>query len=633
MKTIPCKKISPTSYILWTLTGMAFLLLAASPALCNVTQTAVVATVAADWSSSAVAVAPVDSESGQRTAQDGLLIQDNSDITLSTHGRYFYLLTRGTSNTVAKIDADSPGTVIWQYSTEGDEFFSNPYQLVIVNSEKAYLLRYGSSTAWIVNPSAETEEDFKIGELDLSAYDEGDGVPEMAGGVIAHGKLFVMMQRLNYWAPSEIKPYIAVFDVDTDEEIDTAMGEGGLKGIALEIKDPLSIQYLPENDTVYVQGLGYYPGYGYPDYEDDGGIVAIDAYDYSTTLVLDDGEGENMPYGQISGMSMVSSTKGYFVGYDGWGDNTLYTFDPSAENPVGTAVTGLQNKSIAGMESGIYVDKNGMLWVCNQTDVRVDILDTETDTIEESVSTALNPSRVVFTVKGYLENDDNDNGIADAQEASVPVDLNGDGVDDEITDTYKFLQTEVGECYVALEAGENVNEILAMASIDPADALSDTTGIVPGDMPYGLLDFSLDVPTGATVLVTLYFSEALETTEWYKYSQAAGWEDYSAYAVFYTPSDGGTEVTLTLEDGGIGDADGIANGIIVDPSGPGADAIDSTGDSGDTGSSDDSGSGSDSSTCFITSVSDSSAMPSSAVALLGLVMLVAALPALRRLRK
>ena len=46
-------------------------------------------------------------------------------------------------------------------------------------------------------------------------------------------------------------------------------------------------------------------------------------------------------------------------------------------------------------------------------------------------------------------------------------------------------------------------------------------------------------------------------------------------------------MTLTLEDGGIGDADGIANGIIVDPSGPGTSSSDepagSTADSGGSG--------------------------------------------------
>jgi hypothetical protein len=204
--------------------------------------------------------------------------------------------------------------------------------------------------------------------------------------------------------PSDAKPYIAVFDIDTDTEIDTAQGEGNLKGIPLDIKDPLTIQYLEENDTIYVQGIGYYAIYQYgTGYEYDGGIVAIDPAAYSVDPILDDGDATSHPYGNISGMAIVSPTKGYFIGckdtyLDSASytlDNTLYSFDPSADAPTGTAVTGLANKSIAGMGP----DQDGMLWVCNQTDAQMEVLDTATDAIEESVSTNLNPLKVVFTTE------------------------------------------------------------------------------------------------------------------------------------------------------------------------------------------------------------------------------------------
>ena len=406
MKSSLCKKKSYFSLVLWALAALTCLM-AALPALGDVTQTAVVATPAADYSSSAVSVIPVEADNGFRTAQNGLLAQSSSDITLSAFENYFYLITRYGSMTVAKVDINAPDTVIWQYSTEGNETDSNPYQLVFASSEKAYMIRAGSAKIWIVDPSAETEEDFKIGELDLSAYDDGDGLPEMASGVIADGKLFVAMQRLTDYLPTENKPYIAVFDVETDTEIDTLMGEGGLKGIALETKNPMTLQYLAENDTIYVQCPGAYP-YGWtfaPEYEDDGGIVAIDIYDYSTTLVLDDGDGlgADLTWGTIAGMEIISSTKGYFVGGYAAGENTLYAFNPSADNPDDPGVIAIddeniQGKSIAGMESGIYADMNGLLWICNQTDQEVLILDTDTDTVVDSVDTELNPGKVVFTI-------------------------------------------------------------------------------------------------------------------------------------------------------------------------------------------------------------------------------------------
>ena len=45
----------------------------------------------------------------------------------------------------------------------------------------------------------------------------------------------------------------------------------------------------------------------------------------------------------IFGMLIASPTKGYFVGYDGWGDNTLYPFNP-ATGVVGEALKDFQQR-------------------------------------------------------------------------------------------------------------------------------------------------------------------------------------------------------------------------------------------------------------------------------------------------
>jgi len=353
-------------------------------------QTAVVAAVAPDYSSGAHSMIYVDPVGGPRTYYNDLS-PTISDITVSAYGKYFYMLERMSQNNVTKYSIDDASQAVWQWSTQGDETTpSNPYDLVFASEKKAYLLRYGSNYAWIVNPSATAEADFKIGELDLSAYGFEGNVPNMHSGVIADGKLFITLQRLDAaWAPQTA--YVAVFDVATNQEIDTGKGSGDMLGIPLPVKNPGAIQYLSTEKIVYVQGVGsYWP------IEYSGGIAAINPSTYSVSTILDDGDEASHPYGLISGMAILSAQKGYFVGYAGWGDNTLYAFDPSSKEPVGTAVSGLENKQIAGMESGVYFDKNNFLWVCNQTDARVDILNTSKDVIDESVPTDLNPSKVVF---------------------------------------------------------------------------------------------------------------------------------------------------------------------------------------------------------------------------------------------
>ncbi len=363
-------------------------------------QTAVAATVAADWSSAAHSVVSVGPVGGPRSAQNDLVPSATSDISVVSEGEHFYRLARFGADSVTKFHVDSPSSPLWQFSVRGDETSANPHDLVFLSDQKAYLLRYGSTRAWIVNPSAASEAGFKIGELDLSLYADSDGLPEMEGGVIVNDKLFIIMQRFdrdNNWVPSNTA-YAAVFDTTTDAEIDTGQGSAdGLKGIPLPIKNPVSIQHLSLNNLIYIAGPGQYPStWSDPTgYEYTGGILSLDPETYQTTFILDDGDANDHPYGAFAGLAVASPTKGYFVGYAGWGDNTLYTFDPGRGVVTG-AVAGLENKNITGMESGIYFDRNGMLWVCDQTEAQVVIVKTADDTVDETVGTDLNPAKVVF---------------------------------------------------------------------------------------------------------------------------------------------------------------------------------------------------------------------------------------------
>jgi hypothetical protein len=140
----------------------------------------------------------------------------------------------------------------------------------------------------------------------------------------------------------------------------------------------------------------------------------------------------------------------------------------------------------------------------------------------------------------------NDNGIT-----GFPADV--------ITST-----TFAGEPFGVRE--ENGGAFTSLRSIDPA-TMPASSG-KPEDMVFGLIDMEIRVATpGATTTVTIYLPAPVpEGHEWYKYTADGGWTDYSAYAVFSPTRD---QVTLTLTDGDIGDDDGVANGVIVDPSGAG----------------------------------------------------------------
>jgi len=401
-------------------------------------QKAVVATAAADFSSGAHSV--IDVKTG--AARNNLLPTATSDITIAAYQDYFYRIERYQKDNITKFHINAPETPIWQFSTNdaGEQGSSNPYALIFLNSKLAVLLRYGKSKAWLVNPSATTQAEFKIGELDLSAYADSDGVPEMVSGVIVKGKVFIVLQRLNQkdGFSATNTAYIAVFDTNTALEINTGIANSdGVKGIPLPIRNPGSIQYMSHNDTIYVQGAGSYAASwsGKPA-EYTGGIAGVNPNTYETAMLLDDGDSTNHPYGNISGMAMVSPESVYFVGYDGWGDNTLYSFKPAAGI---VPVAALQHKNIAGMESGTYADLQGRLWICNGTDAEIVVLNIADNSVVTRTSTNLNPLKVVFMcIPGDLDG----SGTVDLTDAIIGLkivagiavsdvsscaDVNGDG--------------------------------------------------------------------------------------------------------------------------------------------------------------------------------------------------------------
>ncbi|MGD9261835.1 MAG: hypothetical protein PVG44_15435, partial [Desulfobacterales bacterium] len=128
----------------------------------------------------------------------------------------------------------------------------------------------------------------------------------------------------------------------------------------------------------------------------------------------------------------------------------------------------------------------------------------------------------------------------------------------------------------------------------------------PNYIEFELINFKLYVDEpGSETVVTIYLSKpAHKYGSCYKYDPVEDvWLDYSSSTEF---SKDRKSVSLHLTDGGFGDADGIENGIIVDPLAFGTDT-DSNPISNSSGSSDDSSDDLISNiSCFISATLDSS---------------------------
>ncbi len=361
---------------------------------------AVTVTAAPDFSSGATSVIAAEPP---RTARNEL-VPTVSDLAVACHGRYFFRIERFQADNVTKFDVDAPDRVLWQATTQDptDTVSSNPGALAFVDDTKAYLLRYGSKKAWIVNPSATDPTGFKTGDLDLSAYDEGDGVPEMQAAVVVGDRLFVVLQRLNFFVPSETA-YVAVFDVATDTEIDTGRGADGLKGIPLEVRNPMTLRYDPATGLLYVAAPGRFAFGGAPA-EYTGGIETIDPVTFETRLVVDDGTDDDHPLGQILDAVVVDAQTGYLIGSAGYQDNTLYRFDPASGAVVSNASGPRAVLGLAGLNlTHLAVAPDGRVWIGNGDPTAPGMMvlapapDPDDDALEEAlIGTSLNPLQTCF---------------------------------------------------------------------------------------------------------------------------------------------------------------------------------------------------------------------------------------------
>lgn len=320
-----------------------------------------------------------------------------SNIDVVTDGVRPYQIDKYGVDSVTRYDAEDTSVVDYQYSVLGDEpIASNPTDLVFSSPDLAYLTRRNSTSLWIVNPAAETEDEFKLEEIDLSAYDTD--LPYMTEAIIVDDKLFVLMERLHELPDGRQIPdkngYVAVFNTITQTEIDTGQGNDGLFGIELNVTNPGSLQYNADTGMIYVLGRGNY-------YENDaittdyhsGGLEIIDPDTYDHSVILDDGSDDDNQ-GFFVEAEIINADLGYLLTYAGYTVTTLRTFNPSTGVLSEDIIPGLEDVDITTLVQG----PDNHLWVGINDDTpgfyRIDLSTGEL--AAERVATTLVPINVEF---------------------------------------------------------------------------------------------------------------------------------------------------------------------------------------------------------------------------------------------
>ena len=238
------------------------------------------------------------------------LLGIHSDASGYYHDGRIYVVNRLGQDNILVLDAMDLRTPLNQFSVGNG---TNPHDIEIVAPDKAYVTRYDDATLLVVNPQSGDP----LGEIDLSAFADADGLPEVSQIVRVGDRLYLSCQRLDRnggWGPAD-QSFLIVIDIATDAIIDIDPAAAGVQGILLSSTNPNELAVIGDQIVV-----GVVAGFG----DRAGGVEIVDTRsNRSLGLVVSE---ENLG-GDITGMVMVNASRGYAIVSDENFANSVKSFD------------------------------------------------------------------------------------------------------------------------------------------------------------------------------------------------------------------------------------------------------------------------------------------------------------------
>jgi YVTN family beta-propeller protein len=286
----------------------------------------------------------------------------------------------------------------------------------------------------------------------------------------------------------------------------------------------------------------------------------IRTLDHQVTATIDVGA---WPHG------VAVSPNGEYVYVSNTLDNTISVIHTLDNTVMATIKVGTRPIGIEVTPDGNYV------YVATSRDNKVSVLQTSDHTVIATIDVGEWPWGLAVAPDGafvYVSNIADDSVSVIRTSDNVVIGTTAVGADPyslgrfvaDIPDDIKWVNTVVNYDRIGIRGKTKVTSIQSIQSVDPG-TIADTVN-KPDSLLFGLISFRLTVDNpGDIAEVIVYFSEpAPDSASWHKYDSINGWQDYSSHATF---SGDRRSVALKLKDGDYGDADGIVNGVIDDPSG------------------------------------------------------------------
>ena len=229
------------------------------------------------------------------------------------HDGRVYVVNRLGQDNILVLDETDLRTPVTQFSVGNG---TNPHDIEIVAPDRAYVTRYDAASLLIVDPRDGTQ----LGEIDLGAFADGDGLPEVSGIVRVGDRLYLSCQRLDRnggWGPVDVS-YLIVVDLATDTLVDVDPDTEGVQGIALSAANPNSLAVIGERIAV-----GVVVNFG----DRSGGVEIVDT---ASSRSLGLAVSEEDLGGDITSMVLVDGERGYAVVADENFANSVRPFDLSS---------------------------------------------------------------------------------------------------------------------------------------------------------------------------------------------------------------------------------------------------------------------------------------------------------------
>jgi hypothetical protein len=172
---------------------------------------------ASDFSTGGFGTFPLDDPTDVSRVDRGRLVHEDS--VARTFGGQVYVVNRLFADNIERLDPARDFATAAQCSTAPG---SNPHDIAFVDAHKAYVTLFERAELLVVDPSVDDCGDFIRRSIDLSAFADADGIPDMDVMAIVGNRLYVSLQRLDINTilrlPAE-RGAIAVVDVETDEPV------------------------------------------------------------------------------------------------------------------------------------------------------------------------------------------------------------------------------------------------------------------------------------------------------------------------------------------------------------------------------------------------------------------------------